>query len=173
MSFEDLYDQSVRWIPRRPTLRNFQLVWIHMEYVKAFTNTFTWRHHQSHPGGSLHDGGLRPRPFRFPGSGLIFAMAIFTLIVPPQLIVVPMYLNFRFFNLAGLLGSHSFNLMGTYWPFILLSLTATGFRNGLYIFIMRQFFRGLPKELEEAAVIDGAGMFRTFFSVMLPGSVPG
>ena len=111
--------------------------------------------------------------FRFPGSGLIFAMAIFTLIVPPQLVVVPMYLNFRFFNLAGLLGENTFNLIGTYWPFILMSLTATGFRNGLYIFIMRQFFRGLPRELEEAAYIDGAGMFRTFFRVMLPGSVPG
>ena len=40
MPVEDLYDQSVRWIPRNPTLRNFQLVWVHMEYVKAFTNTF-------------------------------------------------------------------------------------------------------------------------------------
>lgn len=174
MSFEDLYDQSVRWIPRRPTLRNFQLVWIHMEYVKAFTNTLTLALLTSIiQVASCTMVGYGLARFRFPGSGLIFAMAIFTLIVPPQLVVVPMYLNFRFFNLAGLLGENTFNLIGTYWPFILMSLTATGFRNGLYIFIMRQFFRGLPRELEEAAYIDGAGMFRTFFRVMLPGSVPG
>ena len=174
MSFEDLYDQSVRWIPRRPTMRNFQLVWIHMEYVKAFVNTFLLSMTTSLIQVTVCTMvGYGLARFRFPGSGLIFGMAIFTLIVPPQLIVVPMYLNFRFFNLAGLLGSHSINLIGTYWPFILLSLTATGFRNGLYIFIMRQFFRGLPRELEEAAIIDGAGMFRTFISVMLPGSVPG
>lgn len=174
MPIEDLYDQSVRWIPRTPTLRNFRLVWEHMEYPRALTNTFLLSFTTSLlqvASCTMVAYGLAR--FRFPGSGLIFAMAIFTLVVPPQLVVVPVYLNFRFFNLMGLLGENSFNLIGKYWPFVLLSLTATGFRNGLYIFIMRQFFRGMPRELEEAAVIDGAGIFTTFLRVMLPGSVPG
>jgi len=174
MSVEDLYDQSVRWIPRNPTFRNFQLVWVHMEYVKAFTNSFLLALTTSVlQVASCTLVGYGLARFRFPGNGLIFAAAIFTLIVPPQLVIVPMYLNFRFFNFMGLLGENSINLIGTYWPFILTSLTGTGFRNGLYIFIMRQFFRGMPRELEEAAFIDGAGLFRTFFRVMLPGSVPG
>ena len=53
---------------------------------------------------------------------------------------------------------------------IILSVTATGYRCGLYILLMRQYFRGVPKELEEAAYIDGAGTFRTFVSVMLPSA---
>src|SRR5690554_7353610 len=53
-----------------------------------------------------------------------------------------------------------------------MGLTGTGFRCGLYIYIMRQFFRGMPKELEEAAYVDGAGPLKTFFSVMLPGAGP-
>ena len=43
MSMEDLYDQSVRWIPRKPTLRNFRLMWEHMDYVNAFGRSFFWR----------------------------------------------------------------------------------------------------------------------------------
>ena len=45
-----------------------------------------------------------------------------------------------------------------------------GIRSGIFIYIFRQFFRGLPKELEESAIIDGAGVFRTFWSVMLPNA---
>jgi multiple sugar transport system permease protein len=54
---------------------------------------------------------------------------------------------------------------------ILLTLTGLGLRSGLYIFIFRQFFRGLPKEIEEAALIDGAGQFRTYLTVMMPNAV--
>lgn len=43
MSIEDVYDQSVRWIPRNPTLRNFKLMWEHMNYVQAFGRSFSWR----------------------------------------------------------------------------------------------------------------------------------
>src|SRR5690606_38261985 len=143
MPVEDLYDQSVRWIPRNPTLSNFQLVWVHMEHVKAFTNSF------------------------------LLALPTSVLQVPACTLVGYCLARFRFFNFMRLLGDNTINLICTYWPFILTSLTGTGFRNGLYIFIMRQFFRGMPRELEEAAFIDGAGLFRTFFRVMLPGSVPG
>lgn len=174
MPVEELYDRSVQWIPRNPTLRNFRLVWEHMEYVKAFTNTFLLAASTSLLQVAVCTlVGYGLARLRFPGSGLVFALALFTLVVPPQLLIVPVYLNFRFFNPLGLLGEGSANLIGTYWPFILMSLTATGFRNGLYVFIMRQFFRGMPRELEEAAAIDGAGVFTTFWRVMLPGSLPG
>jgi len=174
MPIEDLYDQSVRWIPRTPTLRNFRLVWEHMEYPVAFRNTFLLALVTSLCQVAVCTMvGYGLARFRFPGNGLIFALCLSTLVVPPQLLIVPNYLNFRFFNPLGLFGDRAVNLIGTYWPFILLSLTATGFRNGLYVFIMRQFFRGMPRELEEAAAIDGAGFFQTFVRVMLPGSVPG
>ena len=64
------------------------------------------------------------------------------------------------------------NICNTYIPFILLSLTGLAFKNGLYIFMLRQFFRGVPDELEESAYMDGAGTFRTFLQIILPLSVP-
>lgn len=64
------------------------------------------------------------------------------------------------------------NLTNTYAPLILLSMTGLAFKNGLYIFLLRQFFNGIPDELEESAYIDGAGTFRTFIQIILPISIP-
>lgn len=64
------------------------------------------------------------------------------------------------------------SLTNTYVPMILLSLGGLAFKNGLYIFLLRQFFRGIPDELEESAYMDGSGTFRTFFQIILPLSIP-
>ena len=64
------------------------------------------------------------------------------------------------------------NLSNTYWPLILLSFGGLAFKNGLYIFLLRQFFRGIPDELEESAYMDGSGTFRTFIQIILPLSIP-
>ena len=64
------------------------------------------------------------------------------------------------------------DLCDTYFPMILLSLTGLAFKNGLYIFLLRQFFRGIPDELEESAYMDGSGTLRTFLQIILPLSVP-
>ncbi len=63
-------------------------------------------------------------------------------------------------------------LKNSYWPFVILSITGLAFKNGLYIFMLRQFFRGVPDELEESAYIDGSGIMRTFFTIIIPLSVP-
>ena len=64
------------------------------------------------------------------------------------------------------------NLNNTYWPLVIMSLTGLGFKNGLYIFLLRQFFSGVPNELEESAYMDGSGTIRTFIKVIIPLSVP-
>ena len=64
------------------------------------------------------------------------------------------------------------NLNNSYWPMVIMSITGLGFKNGLYVFLLRQFFMGVPDELEESAYIDGSGVFRTFFTVIIPLSVP-
>ncbi|MTL38430.1 ABC transporter permease subunit, partial [Turicibacter sanguinis] len=56
--------------------------------------------------------------------------------------------------------------------YFMIALLGHGLNSGLFIFIFRQFFRGLPKELEEAASIDGAGYVKTFVQIMLPTTVP-
>ncbi|MCL2016213.1 MAG: carbohydrate ABC transporter permease [Defluviitaleaceae bacterium] len=105
--------------------------------------------------------------FKFPGAGPLFALVIISIVVPVQTYMVPMFLNFRFF-----MGSGNINLIGSIWALGLLTLTGVGLRSGLYIYIFRQFFRGLPKEIEEAAFIDGAGPFRTYLQVMIPNATP-
>lgn len=64
------------------------------------------------------------------------------------------------------------NLINTYFPVLLLSIGGLAFKNGLYIFLLRQFFRGIPDELEESAYMDGCGTFRTFVQIILPLSIP-
>ncbi len=74
--------------------------------------------------------------------------------------------------IAQIARDHALNLKDTFWPMIILSITGLAFKNGLYIFMLRQFFRGIPDSLEESAYIDGSGDFRTFIQIILPMSVP-
>ena len=104
--------------------------------------------------------------FKFPGSNALFALVIVTIVVPVHSYMVPMFLNFRYF-----LGM-DWNLLNTWWSMALLTATGVGLRSGLYIYIFRQFFRGLPKEIEEAAFIDGAGPLYTYTKVMMPNAIP-
>jgi multiple sugar transport system permease protein len=83
--------------------------------------------------------------------------------------------EFRYFDIYGiikLIKGDTLQLTNTYWPLAILSLTGLAYKNGLYIYMMRQFFRGVPDELEESAYIDGSGPFRTFLSIIIPLSVP-
>lgn len=112
--------------------------------------------------------------YKFPLKNLLFAFVILMIMVPPQTLIMSNYLLYRFFDFGGILKifGTSINLLGTPWVFILPSFMAAGLRAGLYIFIFRQFFSGLSKELEEAASIDGCGAIRTFYKIMLPLAVP-
>ena len=64
------------------------------------------------------------------------------------------------------------DLTNTYFPLVILSLGGLAFKNGLYIFLLRQYFRGIPDELEESAYMDGSGPMRTFIQIILPLSIP-
>ncbi|MFW5787796.1 MAG: carbohydrate ABC transporter permease, partial [Halanaerobiales bacterium] len=173
MTERDIYDLSVKWIPRNFTYVNYIRAWTGLYYPQAFLNSFILTLSVSILQlFSCTIVGYGFARYSFRGMGFLFGLVILTLIVPPQLIMIPIYLNFRFFNFFGLIGESGFNLLNSYWPFILTSLTATGMRNGLFIFIMRQFFKGMPRGLEEAAKVDGAGPLKVFFRVMLPGAAP-
>ncbi|HKM17232.1 MAG TPA: carbohydrate ABC transporter permease [Limnochordia bacterium] len=174
MTINDMFDDTVKWVPRTVTLQHYRDAWNLMNYPHAFRNSFTLTLTVSMlqlMSCTLVGYGLGR--FKFKGGKIIFALVLFTLVVPPQMVMVPMYLTFRYFDIYGLLPSPGLNLLNSYWPFVLMSGTAVGLRNGLFIYIMRQFFRGMPKDLEDAAYVDGAGLFRTFLTIMLPGAVPG
>lgn len=97
-----------------------------------------------------------------------------TIIIPPQILFSSSYLQYRFFDFGGLLSVFgvSINLLDSPWVFILPSVFACGLRNGIFIYIFYSSFKGLPIEIEEAAKIDGCGVFKTFISVMAPIAIP-
>ncbi len=95
--------------------------------------------------------------FEFPFRNLLFIILISTIILPPQVTLVPTY---AFWVWLGLVPS--------WWPLILPAF----FANAYNVFFLRQYFLTIPREMEEAAKIDGAGPIRTFWSVILPQSIP-
>ena len=102
MPVEDLYDQSVRWIPRSPTLSHFKMAWTHMKYLTALRNSVLLATVVSVVQViSCAMVGYGLARFHFPGNGLVFAMTIFTLVVPPKIIVVPDVSELPLLQFAG------------------------------------------------------------------------
>ncbi|WP_438434791.1 carbohydrate ABC transporter permease [Gorillibacterium sp. sgz500922] len=172
----DLYSPIVVWIPEHLSLDNFRQVISIMDYWHTLGNTFALSVVTTLLTAlSCAFAGYGFARLKFRGSNLLFIGVLLTILVPPTTILIPMYLNLKDFSLLGLiplLTGKSFNLLNSYWPFILTSLTANSMKAGLYIFIFRQFYRGIPKEIEEAAYIDGASIGKTFLRIILPNTIP-
>lgn len=178
--YDELFDPSVIWIPKHFTLYNIKDAFQAMDYVPSLLRTI-----ELNVVSSLLEivscalAGYGFARFKFKGKGILFALMLFTVVVPSQTTIIPMYASFRYFDFFGLgkvislfTGSDvSVNLIDTNWTFYIPSMLGVGLRAGLFIYIFRQFFRGLPKELEDAAYIDGCGPFSTFLRVMVPSSM--
>lgn len=176
-STADMMDSTVVFIPKNPTLQNYKIVLNSVNYALTLLMTVLFCLVQSLlqlASCSLVAYGIAR--FKFKGHKLLFGMAVLTLIIPPQIILLPLYIRFHFFGITNIFQFSGIfsgvDLINTYCPFLLLSGTALGFKNGLYIYLLRQHFKNMPMALEEAAYIDGCGPFRTFLRIMLPGSVP-
>lgn len=176
MSPEDFIDVTVKLIPKYPTLDTYKAIILENQYFDALLNTFILSAlcalFQTFVCCLVGYGLAK---FKFKGNKLIFFLVIFTMIVPHSTLQLSMFMKFRFFDIYGLIElitGKSINLINTYWPLALLSIGGLAFKNGLYIFMMRQFFHGVPDELEESAYIDGSGTFKTFLTIILPLSVP-
>lgn len=170
----DIFDNTVILVPRNFTLQNFDIAMRLLDYWPALGNTLLLSVLVTvleTVSCLVVAYGLAR--FQFKLKSLFMALVVFTIIVPPQLILTPMYVQFRQFDPFGIISAifgGSMNLIDTYWPFGLMAATAVNARNGLFILIFFQFFKNMPKELEEAAYIDGANSFSTFYRVMLPNA---
>lgn len=165
----DMNDPTVIWIPRHFTLDVIKETMSAMDFGNTLKNTLI-----------LNIGcavvqviscavtGYGFARFRFRFRNILFGIVIVMILVPPQIISLPLYSQFRNFGI----GKFSVNLIDNMLTMYLPAMTGNGIRSGLMILIFRQFFRGLPKELEDAAYIDGCGAFRTFVQVMIPNAVP-
>ena len=177
MSKADMYDLSVAWIPKTPTLSNFKDVFRYVDYKACMINTFVLSVVATViqlASCSLTAYGFAR--FEFRGKKLLFLCVIFMLIVPQQTYSTAAYLQFKNFNFFGLLDlfgvDWSVSLINTKWPVWILSAGCAALKNGLFILILRQFFYNLPNALEEAAWVDGAGVLKIYFSIMLPNAIP-
>lgn len=176
-SRDDLYNPMVVWIPENYTLENIKIAMEVMKFFPTLTNSIILSSItmiMSVISCSLAGYGFAR--FKFKGNSILFALVILTILIPAQTLSIPLYTHFRYFDFFGIISlfnkGEPLNLMNSYWPIIMTTLTANGIKAGLFIYIFRQFFKGMPNEVEEAAIIDGAGVFKTFYKVMLPNAVP-
>lgn len=173
---EQVVDPLVVWIPRSFTLDNIKGAFEMMNFGVAFQNTFTiFVVAALIEVMSCAIVGYGFARFEFPLKKFWFIGVLITILVPMQCIMIPMVTQFRYFdffmlgNIGSLFGEKwTVNLLNTPLALYVPSIFASGIRSGLFIFIYRQFFLGLPPELEDAAYIDGCGPFKTFLKVMMP-----
>lgn len=162
---KDLYDPTVIWIPRNFTMENYKYIWELIDYPRVLGETaqITVISTIIHVFICAMIGyGFARFNFRF--KGVLFGLVIFTLLVPSQLVSIPMYVQYRNFDFFGLgqLGllfgdkPWTVNLLDTHAVYYVPALVGQGLRSGLFVFIFRQFFRSMPKELEDAAASTAA-----------------
>ncbi len=184
-------DPSVIWIPKSFTLKNIIETWQTMDFGPTLWNTVKLNLLCSLMSVvTCAVTGYGFARFDFKGKGILFGLVIMQIIVPPQITVIPTYLQWATFKAAGIIpalaegGATTFlgirileGKAGGYISLInnpivmyLPALLANGIKSGLFILIFRQFFKGLPKELEDAAYLDGCGAFKTFIRVMVPNA---
>ena len=165
------------WIPSRVSVENWHVSMLVLKYKTALPYTLV----QTAIIAILQTlcAMLAAYSFarlKFPGRGLLFAFAVFTIIVPPQVFMLPQYVYFRNFDFFGIIRAITgkpLNLLGNPLSLVLVNITGVGLKGGLFIYILRQTYRGLPKALEEAAYVDGAGFMRTFWGIVVPSSSSG
>ena len=156
----DLLNPTVKWIPTEFTLLNFKLAFNELGYVQHLKNSLivvvvaTFGH--ALVCSFVGYGFAR---YNFRGKGILFGGVILSMLVPTQVLIFQLY---QMYSKIGFLD--------TLLPLLVPCFFGFGLRGGFYIFLFRQFFVGLPHEMEEAARIDGCGPLRTYLRIMLPMS---
>lgn len=180
MTASDFKDVTVILLSKNPTLEQYKYIIIENHYFKAFLNTFLVSLSISLIQTivcSLIAYGLAK--FKFRGNNVVFFLVVFTMMVPQESLRFSMKMFFQLFEtsnpigaMLGAFGAMETGFTNTLVPLYILAFTGLGFKNGLYIFLLRQFFRGVPDELEESAYVDGSSTFRTFFTIIIPLAIP-
>ncbi len=159
-SYSDIINATVKWIPRNITLKSYSTAIYAMRLEHTLPNSLivtclaTLGHVVS--CSFIAYGFAR---YKFPLSGVFFSIVILSILMPIQVIIIPMYITYS-----------TFGVIGTYIPLIVPCFFGYGLKGGLFIFLYRQYFLGIPKSLEEAASIDGCGPLKTFFKIALPSA---
>jgi ABC-type glycerol-3-phosphate transport system permease component len=149
----------IRILPAAPQLQNYVLAVTMFPFLRFFLNSvllsgsytvLTVLTSAAAGFGFSRHRGVAGRDF-------LFALVLATMMVPQLVTLVPQYVLFS-----------ELGLLNSYWPWILWGLHGSAF----HIFLFRQFFSAIPRDLEDAAEVDGCGKFRIFWQIFLPNSLP-
>ena len=157
-SNKDAYNPMVFVLPQFPTLERYALAIERMNYfptmLRDLLYTLTLTALQLLVCSMVGYGFAR---FDFPLKKLLFGCVVVMIVIPAHTIMLPLYMTFKSFDPFGFVSAikGTPGIMGTVVPMYIMTLLGCGVRSGLYIYIFNQFFRGLPKEIEEAALVDG------------------
>lgn len=181
-SFRDiqsLFDPTVVWVPPKLYAEHFKTAIKALDFGNSFILTIVYEIFAAliqFCSCAVAAYGLSRFDFR--GKKLISAAMLLTILVPSIMIITPSYVNFSRLDFLGIFGGLSEligqelrpNLIDTPLVFYLPAIFGVGLKGGLFVYIFSQFYKGLPKELEEAAAIDGAGPWMTFLRIVVPSS---
>jgi multiple sugar transport system permease protein len=161
----DIANPQVVWIPETFSTINFQIAYQLLDFGHSVWNTIilSFASMLIQVFSSAIAGYAFAR-LKFKGNNIIFFFLIITLIIPNETLHISRML---FLTNTPFLG---INLMGNIFSIYIMSAFGQGIRSAIFVYLFRQFFRNLPTELEESAQVDGAGVIRTFWSVMLPNA---
>ncbi len=176
---DSFFDPSIIWITSEVTWENFDIARRIMHYESAFINTIIYELVAAFIqilSCSLVAYGLAR--FEFKEKKILTFFMFLLILVPPQMIMLPTRTTYAELDVLGILGLVNNltgidlrpNILNSLWTFYLPALFGVGIRAGIIIYIYVQFFKGLPKELEEASWIDGAGPLKTYLRIALPSS---
>ncbi|MBO4734579.1 MAG: carbohydrate ABC transporter permease [Clostridia bacterium] len=179
MGFLDTYDITVVWIPKSVYLGNYANAIKVFDFWKSLTNTVVYELVAAFLeicSCAVAAYGLSR--YKFVGKKFLSVLMVLNILVPSMMLITTSYVNFSNFDCFGILSLLSkitgkklmLNLIDTPAVFYLPAVLGVGLKGGLFIFIYSQFFKSFPKELEEAASIDGAGHWKTFLRIVVPSS---
>lgn len=155
----EVFAHPIVWIPESPQWKNYTQIFEILPFARFAWNTFivTGLAVVGTIISSLMVGYSFAR-LDWPGKNIFFALMISTMFLPEIVTLIPRFMIFR-----------ELKWIDTYYPLIVPHWMAV---NAVYIFLVHQFFRGLPVELEEAALIDGANRIQILIKILLPLSKP-
>ena len=147
----------IQWIPSDPQWQNYVTVFDHVPFLRFYANTIFVTLLRTL--GLLITSSMAGYAFarlRFPGRDVLFLIYLGTMMVPGQVTIIPRFITMRLLH----------------WIDSYQALIVPGLFSSFGVFLMRQFFMGIPRSLDDAAVLDGANHFDIFWRVCLPLSMP-
>jgi multiple sugar transport system permease protein len=170
-SVEDMFHWPPRWIPVNPSLKNYWTFFDQERIGRYFFNSAYVA--LAVTGLQMFFNSLAAFTFakrRFPGRNFIFLVLLGTMMIPGQVTQIPTYIILKhipFFGGNDLMGNGGHGWLDSYWGLIVPGAVST-----FGIFLMRQYMMTIPDDLIDAAKLDGAGHFRTYWQIVLPLAKP-